>query len=200
MSSKRGAIILAMDLALESRIEAILFWKGEPVALDYLSQALAVPLGEIELAIESLASSLSGRGLTLIRKEAEVTLGTRPEFATLFEKLTKEELAGELSRPSLETLTIVLYHSPVTRATIDYLRGVNSAFTLRQLQIRGLVERVPNPEDARAFLYRPTFALLGHLGISELNQLPEFASLRAKLAEFAATEKETKEETKLNES
>ncbi|MBI2099909.1 MAG: SMC-Scp complex subunit ScpB, partial [Candidatus Vogelbacteria bacterium] len=78
-------------------------------------------------------------------------------------------------------LTIVLYKGPLTRAEIDYIRGVNSSFILRHLSIRGLVERIPNPKDARSFLYRPTFDLFQHLGLSKIEELPEYGELISQL-------------------
>ena len=81
-------------------------------------------------------------------------------------------------------LGIVLYRGPSTRAQIDYIRGVNTSSTLRNLLARGLLERVGNPDDAREYLYRPTALLLAHLGISARQELPEYGSITAELASF----------------
>ncbi len=83
-------------------------------------------------------------------------------------------------------MTIVLYRGPIARSQIDYIRGVNSTFTLRNLLIRGLIERIPNPKDSRGFLYRPTFDLMNHLGITRIENLPEYAKV--------VTETQTEEE------
>ncbi|MEK7587087.1 MAG: SMC-Scp complex subunit ScpB [Patescibacteria group bacterium] len=173
-----------MDLALASKIEAVLFWKAEPVTVEFLAKSLGVSKDEVTKGLTELEAILVNRGLCLVRKDEEVTLGTHPNLAGIFETLTKEELSSELSKASLETLTIVLYRAPVGRAEIDYIRGVNSSFTLRHLQVRGLVERIVNPSDARSFLYRPTFELLSHLGIKQIDELPEFGSLQGKLEDF----------------
>ena len=111
-------------------------------------------------------------------------LGTAKELSPLIEQLTKEELTKDLGKAGLETLSIILYQGPITRADIDYIRGVNSQFIVRNLLIRGLVERVENPKDARSFLYKTTLDLLSHLGISKIEELPEYAQVREDIDGF----------------
>jgi len=102
----------------------------------------------------------------------------------LIEQLTKDELTRDLGKAGLETLSVVLYQGPISRADIDYIRGVNSQFILRALLIRGLVERVDNPKDARSYLYKTTLDLLSHLGVSKLSELPEYEQVRKDIEEF----------------
>ena len=169
---------------LEAQIEAILFWKAEPVSMKTLAQILGKNEVEIGEALNNLETALVGRGLRLVRKDDEVMLGTAPEMGELIEKLTREELSRDIGKAGLETLAVIIYQGPVSRAQIDYVRGVNSSFIVRHLLVRGLVEKVPNPEDARSFLYRPTFDLLSHLGISKLEEAPDYAAVKQKLNEF----------------
>jgi segregation and condensation protein B len=175
-------------MPLDARIESILFWKGEPVRIKKLAEILGVREEEIEMGLVELGKKLAGRGISLVRLEDEVSLGTAPEVSELIEKLTKEELIRDLGKAGLETLTIVLYKGPVKRSEIDYVRGVNSQFILRNLLVRGLVERVINPADERMFLYKPTFDLLSHLGIKSVNDLPEYDTFLKNLEEAALTE------------
>lgn len=165
-------------LKLKAQIEAILFWKGEPLKIKKLAEILGVSNDDIENAIKELETNLNERGLTLIRLEDEIGLGTHPEMGEKIKELTKEEITRDLGKAGLETMTIILYKGPVTRADIDYIRGVNSQFILRNLLVRGLIERVPNPNDERSYLYKPTFALLEYLGISKVEDMPEFESLK----------------------
>ncbi len=158
---------------LTAQIEAILFWKAEPVTVADLVGYLARSEAEITEALVTLTTQLAGRGITLVRNGDAVMLGTSPEAGDLIEKLTKDELSRDIGKAGLETLTIVLYRGPVTRAEIDYIRGVNSSFILRNLLVRGLVDKITNPADARSFLYRPTFELLSWLGVKEINELPD---------------------------
>ena len=104
-----------------------------------LAEILKVGQVEINEGIENLKASLSARGIVLLSNDDEITLGTAPELSEMIGALQKEELNKELSKASLETLSIVAYKNGATRAEIDYIRGVNSSFTLRALSMRGLV-------------------------------------------------------------
>jgi segregation and condensation protein B len=161
----------------EKKIEAILFWKGEPVARKKLSEILKVEDDEINAGLVKLKESLKERGIVLIENDKEVALGTAPELSKLFEDLQKEELNKELSKASLETLSIILYKNGANRAEIDYIRGVNSSFTLRALSVRGLVEKVADPKDSRRFIYKPSFDLLSYMGIRSVEELPDFGEV-----------------------
>lgn len=160
--------------SLESKIEAVLFWKGEPMSRKKLSGVLQVSIDEIKNGIEKLKESLSGRGIVLLENGDEITLGTMPELSKLFENLQKEELNKELSKASLETLSIVIYKNGASRAEIDYIRGVNSSFTLRALSVRGLIDKTIDAKDSRRYIYKPSFELLSFLGVKNVQELPEF--------------------------
>ncbi len=169
---------------LSQKIEAVLFWKAEPVTHKKLATLLGADVDAIKAAVAELAQSLQGRGLTLVETDDEVMLGTAKELAPVIEQLTKDELARDLGKAGLETLSIVLYQGPISRADIDYIRGVNSQFILRALLVRGLIERVDNPGDARSFLYKATLDALSHLGVSKISDLPEYESVRADIQAF----------------
>ena len=159
---------------LEQKIEAILFFKGEPVNFKKLTDILKVSEQEIKDAIFSLKENLQNRGIVLLEKDDEITLGTAPELSEMIENLQKEELSKDLSKATLETLSIVLYKNGATRAEIDYIRGVNSTFSLRALSVRGLVEKIQDPSDNRRFIYKPTFELLSFMGVTKVEELPEY--------------------------
>ncbi len=172
------------ELKLESQLEAILFWKAEPVSLKKLGDILSKNENEVKEGISALAVSLKDRGLTIIQSDNEVALGTAREVSELIEKLTKEELIKDLGKAGLETLSIILYQGPISRAEIDYMRGVNSQFILRNLLVRGLVGKTENEKDQRSFLYKPTIELLSYLGLSNLNELPEYNKVREDIENF----------------
>lgn len=178
-----------MDIS--QKIEAVLFWKAEPVSIKNLAKLLGSNEKDITASLITLETKLAGRGVTLVRTEDEVMLGTAKELSPLIEQLTKEELTRDLGKAGLETLSIVLYQGPISRANIDYIRGVNSQFILRALLIRGLVERVDNPGDSRSFLYKPTLDLLAHLGVNKISDLPEFDKVRADIETFKQTNSDT---------
>lgn len=175
-------------------IEAVLFWQSEPLTLKKLTSLVRVSTSELESLLSELEKNLQSRGVRLIRKGEAITLATAPEASALIETLTREELTRELGKAGLETLAIVLYQGPITRSEIDYIRGVNSTFILRNLSIRGLVERISDPKDERRFLYLPTFDLLALLGISKISELPEFEAVKGELQSFEKTRAEAKAE------
>ncbi len=164
-------------MQIEQKIEAILFWKGEPISKKKLSETLSVSLEETELALQKLKENLGNRGIALLEKDGEVTLGTAPEMSTLIENLRKEELNKDLSKATLETLSIIIYKNGVSRNEIDYIRGVNSSFSLRALSVRGLIEKEVDPKDSRRFVYKPSFDLLSYMGVKSVEELPDFAEV-----------------------
>jgi segregation and condensation protein B len=171
-------------IELSSQIEAVLFYKAEPLSVKRLAQIFKVEEEEIREALNELREQLRGRGLTLVEWEDEVTLGTAKEVSTLIETLSKEELVKDLGKAGLETLSIILYQGPISRAEIDYIRGVNSNFILRNLLIRGLIERVENPRDQRSYLYKPTLELISYLGLSKISDLPDYDSVRKDIEQY----------------
>ena len=188
--------ILYKNMDLETKIEAILFWKGEPVSIDKLIDLLKVSKDEIASAVIALTENLVGRGIVLLVREGEITLGTNPELSDLMEGMQKEELNKDLSKSSLETLSIVLYKNGVSRAEIDYIRGVNSSFILRALSIRGLVEKTIDSRDNRRFIYKPTLELMSFMGIKSPQELPDYEDVSTSI-ETAAKDltEELKNET-----
>jgi segregation and condensation protein B len=181
---------------LEKQIEAVLFWKGEPVSVQKLSKIFEKTEEEIFAVLLGLETKLADRGIVLIRKEDEVALGTSQGVSEIIEKLTKEELVKDLGKAGLETLSIIIYQGPISRAEIDYIRGVQSNFILRNLAIRGLVEKVANPADQRSFLYKPTFELLSYMGVAKIEDMPEFAQAKAEIESYKnAVQAEEKDET-----
>lgn len=170
-----------MAIELESKIEGLLFYKGEDVAIKKLAELLGVTEQETEEALKKLEQSLINRGLVLVRKDGRVVLGINGDLSPLIESIRKEEIAKELSKAALETLSIVLYKNGVSRSEIDYIRGVNSSFILRNLLVRGLVEKVVDSKDSRKILYRPTFDTLSYMNVTSINQLPNYEEVVASL-------------------
>ncbi len=171
-------------MELSHSLEALLFISGEPVAHKDAMRLLDCDQNALDEAIEKLSADLQSRGIRILRHEDKITLTTSPEYSKIIEKITREQLEGDLSRSALETLAIVLWKGRVSRSGIDYVRGVNSAFALRALLIRGLVEREQDEKDARVYIYRPTIDVLKFLGISSLKDLPEVESLAQQMKEY----------------
>lgn len=168
-------------MELESKIESFLFWKGEPQTEWEIAVAMRVDPSEIPPALLKLEENLRGRGVTLVRHGDKIMLGTSPEMSTFFEELRKEELNKDLSKAALETLSIILYKDSVTRSEINFIRGVNSGYILRNLEVRGLVDRVTHKSDARMYVYKPSLELLSYLGVSSVKDLPQFDMIQKSL-------------------
>ena len=169
---------------LARRVQAFLFTEGGEMTRKKLLSLLGCNESEQNAAIDHLALSLEQSGLGLVVSETEIALTVSKSESPAIEEALKRELSREIGEAGLEVLAIVLYMGPSTRARIDYIRGVNSASTLRTLLARGLIERAGNPDDAREYLYRPTVQLLAHLGVENTKKLPDYATITSELAAF----------------
>lgn len=185
-------------MEIDKAIEAILFYKNEPVSISSLAKSLNKSVGEIEEGLTKLKNILTGRGVQLMRIENEVRLATSTELSDLINDMVKEELSGDLGRAGLETLSIILYLGPLTRSRIDNIRGVNSSFIIRNLLIRGLIERSNDEKDSRTYVYRPSFDLLAHLGVTRVEDLPSFDKVKEDIQKFETVEKKSEETNAIN--
>lgn len=162
-----------MTLNLASLIESLLFVADAPVTPTQLAAALQVEAVEVETALDQLAADYQQRGLRLQRKAGRVQLVTAPEAAPVIERFLGLELSGRLSPAALETLAIIAYRQPITRAQVEAIRGVNSDGVLRTLINKGLIEEVGRLEQAgRPIVYGTTFEFLQYFGLQDLRELP----------------------------
>lgn len=173
-----------MSTTLEHKLEAILFYKGEPETVQRIATLLEVSEEEVLSAAEQLGVTLGQRAVRLLHINDELQLVTAPEVSEVVRLVRKEEVMRELGKAGAETLAIVLYRGPIARARIEYIRGVNCSFVLRNLLIRGLVERVKSPTNERAVLYRATPDLLTHLGVTAVTELPDYVQVQHELDSF----------------
>ena len=178
-------------MELESKIEGLLFYKNEDLKINKLASLLNASEDEIKEALNKLENSLSNRGVVLMRKDDSVTLGINNELSSIIESIRKDEISKELTKASLETLSIILYKNNVSRSEIDYIRGVNSSFILRNLLVRGLIEKITDPKDSRRMLYRPTFDTLSFMGISSVDKLPNYEEVQKQLQEVINNQEQT---------
>ncbi len=167
---------------IESILESLLFISGEPMSFRKLAKIIPQKEEELKLSAESLAKKYAERngGLRILIKDDKIQMVTAGENSGVVENFLKADIEGELSRAALEVLSIVAYRGPIARSEIEDIRGVNCSFTLRHLLIRGLAERINNPKDARAYLYRVSFDFLKNLGVEKVEDLPKYKELREK--------------------
>lgn len=180
-------------MELSRQIEALLFFKGEPITAGFLAKTLGASEEDVLRGLRALEQELSSRGIILMQNGDEYMLGTAPQMGPIIEALLKEELSKELGKAGLETLATVLYRGPILRSEINYLRGVNSNYILRNLLVRGLIEKVD--QGGRSTAYQPTFELLSYMGVSKVSDLPGYEETGKAVDEFKqSTEKNEHEE------
>ena len=160
---------------IEAAVEGILFASGEPVHIDRICLAAELDRPTAELVLQKLMDyySFERRGMRLLRLEDSWQLCSAPEYAPYIRKTLEGRKPPRLSQPALEVLAIIAYYQPVTRAYVDQIRGVDSAYTVGLLLERELIEesgRLAVP--GRPILYRTTKNFLRSFGMSSLEELP----------------------------
>lgn len=158
---------------LAAKIESLLFVETRSVSFKILASTLGTSVEEVADAVNVLASArnTSDSGIHVLVHADKVELVSNPEFADIVGALLKEEMSSELTKPQLETLTIIAYRGPLTRLEVEQVRGVNCQIILRNLQMRGLIEET---EGELVPLYTVTAEFLKTLGVTSLKDLPEY--------------------------
>ena len=175
-----------------AELEALLFIHGEPIEINKIEKILGLVSGEGEPLVNQFSEELraSGRGLRLVFDGEKTQMVTKPEFAKILDDFVKEELSADLTPAGLEALSIISYLGPISRSRLEYLRGVNSMFTLRSLMLRGLIARAQDPKRANAYLYRASFDLFKHLGIGGPKELPGYEKFNSLVKKFEAPQEQ----------
>jgi segregation and condensation protein B len=182
--SEAPAVDPTTDLA--AGLEAVLFTLNRPVGLIELRDILQAPMAEVESAAGRLQERLRGRGLLLQRHQDQLQLVTDPAQADVVRRVLRPEYPARLSPAAYETLAIVAYRQPLTRARIEEIRGVNCEAVLENLQEKGLVTEVGRMEaPGNPRLFGTTIKFLQILGLSRLEDLPPLAAGAAPGAEPA---------------
>lgn len=166
-------------MSLNSKLESLLFAAARPLKLSELSSLLKKDKAEIKKDLSNLADYYKNnqRGFQLINNGDKYQLSSSSDNSDLVAKLLAEEVSGELSRPSLEALTIIAYKSPVTKIEIEKIRGVNCSLILRNLLIRGLIEEKYDKQKQVA-VYNVSLDFIRHLGVNNCSDLPNYEKLR----------------------
>jgi segregation and condensation protein B len=163
-------------------LQAVLYAHGGEMKKKELAEILGVSDDRLAARIHELTQLIAGQGIELLETEKTLSLRTASTYSEVLDEIQRKDNEKDIGTAGLEVLAIVLYKGDVPRSTIDYIRGVNSSGTLRQLVLRGLLERSRSTEDSRAWLYSVTPELLAHIGVSSVTDLPEYDSLTASLA------------------
>ncbi|MGK5555847.1 SMC-Scp complex subunit ScpB [Actinomadura kijaniata] len=162
---------------LYASLEAILLVVDEPVSEITLAQLLERPTHEISAALRALSAEYTeqGRGFDLREVAGGWRFYTRDVCAPVVERYVTDGQQARLTQAALETLAVVAYRQPVSRARVSSIRGVNSDGVMRTLTLRGLIEEAGQDPEGQAILYRTTSYFLERLGLRSLDELPELA-------------------------
>jgi len=163
----------SLPLPLDAVLEALIFVASAPVTPAQLATVLGCDEETVRSGLDSLHESYRQRGLRLRIHQGRFELTTAPELAPFIERLLGLEVGARLSRAALETLAIIAYRQPITRAGIEAIRGVNSDSVVRSLLAKGLIEELGRAElPGRPLLYGTTSEFLSYFGLESLEQLP----------------------------
>jgi segregation and condensation protein B len=160
---------------VERSIEAILMVVDEPLTEIILAQVLERPIEEIEIALASLEGSYEDRGFSLRKINGGWRFYSNPNYSAVVEKFVLDGQQSRLTQAALETLSVIAYRQPVSRARVSAIRGVNVEAVMKTLVNRGLVEEAGVEGESGAILYQTTSFFLEKLGLNSIADLPALA-------------------------
>lgn len=163
---------------LQSLIESLLLAAVKPVTWEQFLQWTGADEAELKLALEELRENYQteNRGWRLMQNQDQYQLVTNPEFGPVLREFLQAERASDLTQASLETLALVAYRGPISKAELETLRGSTCTVILKNLAMKGLVETFGHNALGEN-LYRVTLEFMNYLGIEDLEQLPDFERL-----------------------
>ena len=155
---------------------SLLFYSGDRIKKKNIQDVLSIDSDKLMEVKEISKTSLEETGLLIIDDGDSLSLAVDKEQMNIIDIFTKKEIGGEIGKAGSETLSIIAYYAPISRSDVNYIRGVNSNFILQKLLLRGLIEEVNTKK--RGTYYKPTRDLLSHMGVNEVNQLPNYDEVR----------------------
>jgi segregation and condensation protein B len=162
---------------LKNQLESLLFISHKPLAVSELAKLTESDKVAIEAALRELEGKYQqNSGIELLKLQDKYQMAASEENTELISKFLNTEVTGELTRPSLETLTIIAYRGPISKVELELIRGVNCSLILRNLLLRGLIEAEEDKIKATT-VYSITFEFLKHLGLKGVEELPDFVKL-----------------------
>lgn len=162
---------------LNITLEGLLFVASRPLRAKELAKILELPEPQIKTALQQIMEEKKDQGIILLEAPEGYQLSTNSKISTQVKNFLNAELREKLTDATVEVLAIIAYRQPISKAEIEAIRGVNSQYSVRSLLMRGLIEKISNPSDARSFLYQTTTEFLMHLGLTSAKDLPEFEKL-----------------------
>jgi segregation and condensation protein B len=163
---------------LKASLESLLFVAAKPLKVKDLAELTKAPAEKIEAALAELSKECQSeaRGVVLVKQGSSYQMVSAPDQALLIKEFIKDETMGELTRPSVEALTIIAYRGPIAKTDLDRIRGVNCALILRNLLLHGLIEAKEDKKKGETY-YTVTLDFIRFLGIADITQLPDYERL-----------------------
>ena len=165
---------------LKQQIESLLFISGKPLTPKKIAELIKEKAGskEVEKAIDELVREYNERdcGIKIIKSDSQAQMATSDKSAEIIKNFIKDETVGELTKPSVETLTIIAYRGPIAKWELERIRGINCSLILRNLILRGLAEEKKDAKKHEIY-YSVTLEFLKYLGISQVEELPDYEKL-----------------------
>jgi len=164
--------------SIKSKIESLLFISAKPLSIKQLANLLKVDAKKAQTTCDKLLLDYknSSSGIQIIKNKDKYQMVSSQVNAKLIQEFIKDETTSELSRPSLETLTIIAYRGPISKIDLDRIRGINCSLILRNLLLRGLIE-AKNDKKKNETYYTVTFDFIRFLGINNITDLPDYIKL-----------------------
>lgn len=161
---------------MKSKIESLLFVAGKPLNIKKIIEFVGGNKEEAEKCLNELAEEYKSRGggILLLKIGNDYQFATTPANSEVVGQYLKEETEGELTRPQLETLSVIAYRGPITKPELEQIRGVNCSLILRNLMIRGLIDEDKSASEPK---YQISFEFLRHLGVLKVEELPDYKKL-----------------------
>lgn len=165
-------------MPVKSKIESLLFISSKPMAASQIADLLKVDKKEIIKSADELLADYKNNnaGVQIIKDGQKYQMASSPENSKIIQDFIKDEIDGELSRPSLEALTIIAYRGPVSKIDLDRIRGVNCSLILRNLLLRGLIEEKFDKKKNESY-YKISFDFIRFLGLNDIKDLPDYERL-----------------------
>ncbi len=165
------------------KISTILYLSGDPISIVKVAELVASTPEDVIATIPMLKEKLDMIGLTIIMTEKDISIVTKPEYSALVESFRKEELKGDLTPATLQVLTLIAYLGEVTREQISYVRGVQSAQSIRTLLVRGLITK----SGETCSLSTESLQLLG---VTKKEELPDFERISSEFMKKLSSKEE----------
>lgn len=164
--------------SIKSKIESLLFISAKPMSVGTLADLAQADKKEVIKGADELLADYKNNqaGVQIIKDGSKYQMVSSPANAKVIQEFIKDETTGELSRPSLEALTIIAYRGPVSKIDLDRIRGVNCALILRNLLLRGLIEAKTDKKKNETY-YTATFDFIRFLGLNDIKSLPDYERL-----------------------